>query len=83
MADLAVLHSWPALDRPVLVVCLEGWIDAGHAAATAMATLLDNLPNQKVATFDADELIDHRARRPSLRIDDGVEKGLRWPELRL
>ncbi len=83
MADLASLHSWPVLDRPALVVCLEGWIDAGQAAATAMATLRESLPTQMVATFDADELIDHRARRPILRLDAGVEKDLRWPELRL
>jgi proteasome assembly chaperone (PAC2) family protein len=36
-----------------------------------------------VATFDGDELIDHRARRPILHIANGVHEGLRWPEIKL
>jgi predicted ATP-grasp superfamily ATP-dependent carboligase len=83
MSPLARLHSWPELDRPVLVVGLEGWIDAGQAAATAMSALRKGMPHELLATFDSDELIDHRARRPVLRIVNGVETDLRWPELRL
>jgi hypothetical protein len=83
MSELATIHSWPALERPVLVVCLDGWIDAGEAAGTAMTTLRRAMPHELVATFDSDELIDHRARRPVLRIVDGVHRALRWPELRL
>ena len=83
MSDLVTLHSWPELEHPVLVVCLEGWIDAGQAAATAMSTLRRIMPHELLATFDSDELIDHRARRPMLRIVNGVDTDLRWPELRL
>lgn len=81
--SLVTLHSWPTLERPVLVVCLEGWIDAGQASALAMAALQESMPHDLLASFDADELIDHRARRPILRIVDGVDTELRWPELRL
>lgn len=83
MSDLATLHSWPTLDRPVMVIGLDGWIDAGQAASSAMAALRESLSLRVVATFDGDELIDHRARRPILRIDHGVHRELRWPELRL
>jgi predicted ATP-grasp superfamily ATP-dependent carboligase len=83
MADLITLRSWPTLERPVLVVALEGWIDAGLAASNAVSTLLASMPHVVLADFDADELIDHRARRPVLRIVDGVHTDLRWPELRL
>lgn len=82
-AQLANIHAWPALERPVLVMCMEGWIDAGSAAANAVAHLLGSMPHELVATFDPDELIDFRARRPTLRIVNGVDKDLRWPELRL
>ena len=41
------------------------------------------MPNQLVATFDADELIDFRARRPTLRIVNGVDTELRWASIRL
>ena len=83
MADLLTIHSWPVLENPLLVVTLEGWIDAGLASAGAVNALLGSMPNELVAEFDADELIDHRARRPVLRIVDGVDTELRWPELKL
>ena len=67
----------------MLVVALEGWIDAGLAAATAAATLLSTTPHELVATFDADELIDFRARRPTLRIVNGVDTDLRWSAIRM
>ncbi len=57
---------------PVLVVALEGWIDAGFAAATSMAALLETIPTRRYASFVPDELIDYRARRPRLRIEDGL-----------
>jgi proteasome assembly chaperone (PAC2) family protein len=81
--QLATIHAWPSLERPMLVMCMEGWIDAGSAAANALAQLLSSMPNQLVASFDSDELIDFRARRPILRIVNGVDKELRWGEIRL
>ena len=62
---------------------MEGWIDAGLGASTAMATLLASVTTEPVATFDVDTLLDHRARRPIVRIIDGVNTGLRWPEIEL
>jgi proteasome assembly chaperone (PAC2) family protein len=70
-------------DRPVLVVSLEGWVDAGLGAASATGALLGSVPTEVLATFDGDDLIDQRARRPVLRIVDGVNAGLNWPEIRL
>ncbi|TML36976.1 MAG: PAC2 family protein [Actinobacteria bacterium] len=78
-----VLPAQP--DRPVLIVAMEGWIDAGAGAATALAHLLAALPTEVLATFDGDELVDYRSRRPVLRISDGVDVGLTWrePEMRV
>jgi proteasome assembly chaperone (PAC2) family protein len=83
VSELAQVRSWPALERPILVVSMEGWIDAGIGSATATAHLIAAMPNDVVATFDADELVDYRARRPTLRIVNGVDTELRWPEIRL
>lgn len=80
---LATIHSWPALERPVMVVCLDGWIDAGLAATNALSHLFETMPHDVVATFDSDALIDFRARRPTLRIVNGVDKELRWAETKL
>ena len=81
--SLYTIQNWPALERPVLVVSMEGWIDAGMAASNALGHLLGSMPHEVVATFDADALIDFRARRPTLRIVNGVHKELRWSVIRL
>src|SRR5579862_5133891 len=70
-------------NAPVLVICLEGWIDAGLGAGAALAALIANRESERLGVWDADELIDHRARRPVLRIVDGVATTLTWPELEL
>jgi hypothetical protein len=77
------LHQEPQLDSPVLVLTLEGWIDAGYAAAAAGSILLQDFDMAPVATFDADELLDHRARRPIMHLVDGVNTGLSWPGIEL
>jgi hypothetical protein len=68
---------------PVLVMCLEGWVDAGLGGAAAMAGLLNQTDTEVLATFDGDELIDRRARRPVLRIVDGIHQGLTWPDVQI
>jgi hypothetical protein len=71
------------LDRPVLVVALEGWVDAGMGASAALAELLTASPIIPVASFDTEMLIDQRARRPIARLEDGVTTDLTWPAIRL
>lgn len=77
------LHDRPALDAPVALMVLEGWIDAGQAATTAVQTLLSELDTYPIATYDADQLLDHRARRPVMHLVDGVNTGLSWPGIEL
>jgi proteasome assembly chaperone (PAC2) family protein len=82
---MALHRRHPGRDprHPVLVVHLEGWVDAGLGAGAAVGHLLEERPAEAVADFDADELIDYRARRPVLRLIDGVNEGLTWREPRL
>jgi proteasome assembly chaperone (PAC2) family protein len=77
------LLTRPHLEDPVLVVCLDGWIDAGFAAATAAAHLVTLLDPTVVARFDVDVLVDHRSRRPITHLVEGVNTGLTWPRLEL
>jgi proteasome assembly chaperone (PAC2) family protein len=81
--SLFELIERPDLDSPALVVILEGWIDAGLGATNALGSLLTSLDTNTVAVFDADELLDHRARRPVMHIVDGVNTGLTWPSIEL
>lgn len=69
--------------HPTLVIALEGWIDAGFAGATAAGALLEAIPTEILFTFDGDDLLDRRARRPRMRIEDGVQMGISWPETTL
>jgi hypothetical protein len=71
------------LDSPLLVLATEGWVDAGLGASGATAHLLAQLDTEVMVRFDADEFIDFRARRPLVRIVDGVNMGLQWPQLAL
>ncbi len=71
------------LTRPVLVVALEGWVDAGMGASAAVAELLTSSPTTDVASFDTEVLIDQRARRPIARLEDGVTIDLTWPAIRV
>ena len=73
----------PDLESPALVVALEGWIDAGFGAATALTTITAQSEFETVAVFDADRLLDHRSRRPTLHLADGVNAGLSWPAIEL
>ena len=67
----------------MLIVALEGWIDPGYAAAGALQALLDQFDTRTFAVFDPDDLIDQRARRPRVRVRDGVRGRIIWPSPRL
>ena len=73
----------PSLERPILVLALDGFIDAGSVASTASTFLRHRLLADAVARFDGDELIDYRARRPSVVIDAGRLRRVEWPKLEL
>jgi hypothetical protein len=83
VSDLYEFHERPDLDSPVLLVALEGWIDAGLSAQRALECIRSQLDPVTVATFDTDRLLDHRARRPAMRLVDGVHGGLTWPSIEL
>lgn len=81
--DVELHGDLPVLDKPVLIVMLQGWIDAAGAANDAMSAIelqSDPLP---VATFDSDVFIDYRARRPTMEIREGRNTGIDWPTIDL
>jgi predicted ATP-grasp superfamily ATP-dependent carboligase len=69
--------------RPVMIVALEGFVDAGAVAASAGAFLRHRWRSELVASFDRDALIDYRARRPTAVVDSGRLRRLEWPDLEL
>jgi hypothetical protein len=71
----------PDLDGPVLLVALDGFVDAGNSARLAVAALRDDREARVVATFDIDQLIDYRSRRPPLRFETDRWAGYTAPRL--
>lgn len=83
MSSSYELYSHRPLESPVLLLATESWTDAGFGARGAIGQVLDTIQTEVLATFNADEFIDFRARRPTVRISDGVVAGLSWPEIQL
>ena len=69
------------LREPVLIIALDGYIDAGAGVRLAVNHLLGNLEHTVVGTFDADQLIDYRARRPILTYQANAFTDYQAPEL--
>ncbi|MGV9673205.1 MULTISPECIES: proteasome assembly chaperone family protein [unclassified Gordonia (in: high G+C Gram-positive bacteria)] len=79
----------PAVQRdgaetgPVLIHALDGFADAGHAVALAATHLRDAFGSDLVATFDTDELIDYRSRRPTIDFSGETFTDVAMPTLTL
>jgi PAC2 family len=67
--------------RPVLLHALDGFIDAAGTVRLARQHLLDMFEHQAVATFDVDQLMDYRSRRPPLLFDRDHFASYDEPEL--
>ncbi|HST48087.1 PAC2 family protein [Jatrophihabitans sp.] len=73
----------PELDRPVLVLALDGFVDAGSATQLARAHLLSSLESEVVATFDVDQVYDYRGRRPEMLFVTDHWESYAAPELKI
>lgn len=54
---------------PVLVHAVRGFVDAGGAGRLSAEHLTEQLPTERLATFDVDQLLDYRSRRPTVTFD--------------
>ena len=83
--ELYELHlENPAIDdlvSPVLIIALDGYIDAGSGVRLAVEHLLGSLTHTVVATFDIDQLVDYRSRRPTLTYQANAFTDYQQPEL--
>ncbi len=79
MTEIFEVHREPAVQEPLLVVSLEGWVDAGLGSTTAIASLLGHVHSEPIVTFNGEHFLDQRARRPVARIVNGVTSELTWP----
>lgn len=66
---------------PVLLHTVQGFVDAGGAGQVATDHLTGGFPSRRLATFDADQLIDYRSRRPLMVFDSTTWSSYAEPEL--
>jgi hypothetical protein len=82
-----IVDEVPELDRaegaagPVMVVALQGFLDAGNAAMTAVTHLHEQFAGRVVATFEVDGFYDYRARRPLITFREDHYEGYQAPRL--
>ncbi|MDE3720168.1 PAC2 family protein [Nocardiopsis sp. N85] len=83
-ADLYELH--PGFDDvagPAMLVCLDGFMDAGNTGRQVAEELFERFEAEEIATFDADRLVDYRARRPTMTFVENTWTDYRAPKLAL
>lgn len=78
-----LIEELPELDRPVLVLSLDGFVDAGNASQLTRAHLLSTLESQVIATFDIDQVFDYRGRRPEMLFVTDHWERFTAPELKI
>lgn len=66
----ASLASSPGASGPVLIHVLDGFVDAGSAAELASDHLRERLDARRLVTFDVDQLLNFRSRRPVMIFDE-------------
>ena len=67
-----------ALDRPVMLVGLEGWFDVASAATLAVNAFISDEHAVTVGSIDPDPFYDFTQQRPHVSIDDDVRE-IVWP----
>ncbi|AKE39334.1 ATP-grasp superfamily enzyme [Corynebacterium camporealensis] len=66
----AVKDESPEGSGPTLIVAMHGYADAGLAVEASADHLKAALESRQVVSFNNDELIDYRSRRPAVTLDN-------------
>jgi hypothetical protein len=85
-SDLYRLHGDPTTEAPrpgVLVVLLGAFVDAGQLQQILGRHLLATGDPELVATFDVDQLLDYRSRRPAMVFDVNRWQDYEAPQMQL
>ena len=70
-----------ALRAPALVCAFKGWNDAGESASSALSFLGSGLGADRFAVIDPEEFVDFQATRPTVRLADGRQRVIDWPDI--
>jgi predicted ATP-grasp superfamily ATP-dependent carboligase len=76
------VETIPRLRRPILVLAIVGWVDAGAAGSSAAAVLSSQLDGARVfARYPLEDLVDLQQTRPTVRLVDGETREIIWPTI--
>lgn len=82
--EMYTIHALPTFDdAPVLVHAFTGYVDAGGAVRMTIDHILQTCEHRLVATFEVDEVMDYRARRPVLSYSVDHFTGVDIPTIQL
>ncbi|GAA1991392.1 PAC2 family protein [Nocardiopsis rhodophaea] len=82
-ADLYELQPGFDIRGAVMLVVLDGFVDAGSTGKQAASALFDAYSAEVVATFDIDRLLDYRSRRPQMTFVENAYTDYTPPKLNL
>jgi hypothetical protein len=75
------IDAWPELREPVLVLALQGWVDAGNAGMLAATSFAGQLVGSRVfARYEIGDLVDLAQTRPRVEIEGGTRRII-WPTI--
>ena len=78
-----IAEPTPSDGRTVLVHSMSGFMDAGSAAQIAVNHLIDTCQTRLIGEFDADSIIDYRARRPRMTYEVDRFTAVEMPTVQL
>ena len=76
------LEDVPELRDPILIAAFEGWNDAGEAATSVIAHLIDVWEAEPIAALDPEEYYDFQVNRPRVVSEEGQRRVV-WPTTRI
>lgn len=83
-AEIVTFHGDAQFDSsPVLIHAFSGFVDAGGGVRQLAEHILANCENTLIASFDVDELIDYRARRPRMQYVVDHFSSVQFPKIDL
>lgn len=66
---------------PTMLHMVRGFVDAGNAGQLSADHLTERFATERLVTFDVDELLDYRSRRPMMTFDAARWSDYEEPEL--
>lgn len=79
MAPHVEFQHRPTVSAPIIVCAFAGWNDGGEAATTALRYIRDLWSAREFAAIDPEEFFDFQVNRPTVHLEDGVTRRLKWP----